>query len=463
MKSMVFIIFFLSKVLLTYSEENRNDTPILFIYDASSSMSTQIDGKTRMQIVLDAISNSIDNLPQNQKIGLMVYGNRDKEDCEDVEFLVGMDNRSKEQIIDTLASVTPLGETPIAYSIRLATDKLRESKIPATIILITDGIESCGGNICDEVQVAKNEGINFRLHIIGFALNTNETKQLRRAAFEGDGNYYNATNVSELEEGLNESFDHTIDKPKNNVTIYTVKNGKAIDALVKAYDLVSKQDPISIRTYGDTTSFYLPPSYYKFEASPLDGSVVKMVTLPKVQSFEGITVHHDIRFVSNKIAVTTTNNGKNWDCIVKVKTLNGNIVASTRTYQQPKELEVYPGTYNITIQALAMDGVDTYTEIKNVTINKRTTPVSYNFKTGKMALETKLDDKYIDCVVMVSDVNSKKNVLAERTYWREKEFTLNPGKYEVKIVPLGAYRDKEPQTITVDVLQGKTTNEKVIF
>jgi Ca-activated chloride channel family protein len=195
----------------------------------------------------------------------------------------------------------------------------------------------------------------------------------------------------------------------------------------------------------------------------LDGSNIKKVTLSNVQSFEGITVHRDIKFVSEKIAVTTTNNGENWDCIVKVKSLNGNIIASARTYQQTKELEVNPGTYNISIQALAMDGIDTYKEIKNITVNKGTIPVSYNFKTGKMSLSTMADDKSIDCVVMVTDVNSKKNVSAERTYAREKEFLLNPGKYDVKIVPLGAYRDKDPQTITVNVLQGETTNEKVIF
>ena len=460
---MVFIIFFLSEVLLAFSEENRINLPILFVYDASGSMSTQLDGKARMQIVLDAISDSFDKLSENQKLGLIVYGNRDKEDCEDAEFLVGMDNKSKKQFIDTLTSVTPLGKTPLAHSIRIAIDKLRESKVPATIILITDGIESCGGNINDVVKAAKKDGIEFRLHIIGYGLNINETYQLRHAAFEGEGNYFHATDAKELEEALSESYRHTVDKPKNNVTIYTTKNGKAIDALVKAYDLVSKQKPISTRTYGDTASFYLPPSYYKFVATPLDGSVVKMVTISKAQSFKGIKVHHDIKFISNKIAVTTTNNGENWDCIVKVKTLNGDIVASTRTYQHPIELEVYPGTYNISIQALAMDGEDTYTEIKNITVSKGKTPVSYNFKTGKMLLETKIDDKSIDCVVMISDVNSKMNILAERTYWQEKEFTLNPGKYDIKIVPLGAYRDKKPQTITVDVLQGKTTNEKVIF
>lgn len=462
MKSMAFIIFFLFDVILAYSEENQTKAPILFIYDASSSMRTQTDGKTRMQIVLDVISHSINKLPKDQKIGLMVYGHRNKEDCEDAEILIEMDNTSKENIINTLMSVTPLGMTPLAYSTALAIDKLRESKIRTTIILIANSTESCGGNICDVVSTAKEEGIKFRLHIIGFELKINDTKQLRYAATAGDGNYYDAPDAEGLAEALNETFQHTVDKPQNNVTVYTVKNGKAIDAVVKAYDLISKKNPISVRTYGDTASFYLPPSTYNFEVTPLDGSV-KMITVPNIQSFKGITVHQDISFVSEKIAVTTTNNGKNWDCIVKVKTLGGNIVASARTYQHPKELEVNPGTYNISIQALAMEGTDTYTEIKNVNISKGTTPVSYNFKTGKIRLATLANDKSIDCLIMVSEVNSGKNISAERTYAQEKEFLLTPGKYEVKVVPLGPYKDKEIQTVAVDVVQGETTNRKVIF
>ncbi len=462
MKSMVFIIFFLSKILLAFSEEKQTDSPILFIYDASGSMWTQIDGKTRMQIATDVISNAVNKLADNQKIGLMVYGHREKDDCEDVEFLVGMNNQSKAKIINSLESLTPLGKTPLAYATGLAIDKLRKSGIAATIVLITNGTESCEGNICDVVSAAK-KNIEFRLHIIGFGLKIAETKQLRCAATAGDGNYYNATDAKELEEALNETFQHTVDKPKNNVTVYTVKNGKAVDAVVKAYDLISKRNPVSVRTYGDTASFYLPASNYKFEVTPVDESNIKMITVPNVQSFEGITVHREIKFVSQKIALNITNNRENWDCIVKIKTQNGNVVASARTYQQPIELEVNPGTYTISVRALEMNGTDNYTEIKNVTVNKGTTPVSYNFETGKMVLETTAEDKSIDCVVMISEPNSGKNISAERTYGHEKEFLLTPGKYEVKIVPLGDYKDRKSQTIPVDIVQGKTTKEKVNF
>lgn len=463
MKSKV-LFFLLITHYFVCAQESQNKSPILFIYDASGSMWAQVEGKSRIQIARDVLSGSLQKLPDDQKIGLMAYGHRKKGDCEDVEFLVGMDNVSKEEIIHSLEAVKPLGMTPLAYSATMAIGKLRELNIRTTIILITDGIESCGGNICDVVTAAKKEGIEFRLHIIGFGLKESDTEQLKCAALAGEGNYYDASDAEGLENVLNETFKQTVDKPNGNVTVFAVKNGQPIDALVKAYDLISKRAPISVRTYGDTAAFFLPPSTYNFEVSPLEGSDVKMITVPNVQSFEDRVIHKEFSFNSGKIGVTTTNNGENWDCIVKVSDQSGNVIASVRTYKAPKELDINPGTYNISIQALVMEGLNTSTEIKNITVgSNKIMPVSFNFKTGKLLLETFVGDKSVDSIVTISEANSGKGVSAKRTYGREKEILLNPGKYLVKAVPLGDHKNRESKTITVDVTQNQNTTKKIIL
>jgi Ca-activated chloride channel family protein len=189
-----------------------------------------------------------------------------------------------------------------------------------------------------------------------------------------------------------------------------------------------------------------------------------MVTVANVQSFEDKIVHQDISFDGGKVAVTTTNNGENWDCIVKLMDQDGKVVASVRTYQAPKEMEVNPGIYNISMQALAMDGIETFTKIENIEIkSNETTPVSYNYKTGKAVIETFADGKSIDGAVNINEVTSGKNVSGGRTYGREKEFLLNPGKYQVKLSPLGNYKNRKPQTITIEVKQNETTSKKVNF
>lgn len=123
------------------------------------------------------------------------------------------------------------------------------------------------------------------------------------AAGAGDGQYYNAADASGLGNVLNEATSETIDKPKGNVSVYAVKNGIAIDAWVKAYDVIGKGAPISVRTYQDTVYFYLPPSKYDFEVKPLEGSDVNMVTVSGVQSFEDKIVHQNISFDGGKIGL----------------------------------------------------------------------------------------------------------------------------------------------------------------
>lgn len=461
----------LAALLFAFQGTSQNNlsasepSPIIFIYDASGSMWGLLQGKTKMEIATDVLSTAVNNLPTNQNVGLVAYGHRKKGDCKDVETLVSMDNSSKSKITSSLKSIKPLGMTPLAYSATLVIDNLRKSKKKATIILVTDGIESCNGNICDVVSAAKKEGIDFKLHIIGFGLKAGETEQLKCAAKAGDGQYYDAADASGLGDVLNEATAESVDKPKGNVSVYAVKNGKAIDAVVKAYDVVAKRAPISVRTYRDTVYFYLPPSKYNFEVTPLEGSDVKMIAAEGIQSFEDKVVHRTISFDGGKIGTTTTNNGKNWDCLVKILDKDGKTVASLRTYNEPKEVEINPGTYKVTIQALGdMKGMDTFAEINNVQVQASgLQPISYNFSTGKAFIDAKGDGNSIDSVVTIDDASSGKNVAGGRTYNRGRDFLLNPGTYKVKVAPLGDYKDRKPQSFTIEVKIGESISKTVNF
>ena len=352
----------------------------------------------------------------------------------------------------------------MAYSALQVIDKLRLTKLKATIILVTDGIESCDGNICDVIKAAKKEGIDFKLHIIGFGLKDGDTQQLKCAAEAGDGNYYDAADAGGLGDVLDEATATTVDEPDGNVSVYTIKNGIAIDALIKAYDIISKRKPISVRTYQDTAYFYLPPSKYNFEVMPLEDSDVDMVTVSNIESFEDKIVHKTISFDGGKLGITTTNNGKNWDCVVKLIDQNGKVEASERTYTTPKEVEVNPGIYKATIQALAMEGMDTYTEIENIKISSTgITPISHDFKTGNFEIYTKAENENIDTVVTIKEVNSGKSVAVSRTYHRGTKFLLNPGTYQVNVQPLGDHKKKNPQTFTIEVKPGEVTTNELKF
>jgi Ca-activated chloride channel homolog len=77
---------------------------------------------------------------------------------------------NKKALIESVQSIHPKGKTPIAASMRLAVDQLKELEDETTIILISDGQETCDPDPCAVVQQLKDTGIKFILHVIGFDL-----------------------------------------------------------------------------------------------------------------------------------------------------------------------------------------------------------------------------------------------------------------------------------------------------
>ncbi len=446
------------------NDELEMPSPIIFIYDASGSMWGQIQGKAKMQIAAEVLTTAVSSLPENQKIGFVAYGHRKPKDCRDVEFMVDIDNADKLLVNKSILEIKPLGKTPLAYSAEQVINKLRTNKQKATIILVTDGIESCEGNICKVIKEAKDEGIDFKLHIVGFGLKSGETEQLECAAKAGDGQYYDAADANGLSEVINAATNTTIDEPAGNVSVYATKNGKALDVLVKAYDNLSKRKPILLRTYQNKAFVYLPPSTYNLEVLPLENTDLDMITVPNIQSFEDKIVHQMISFDAGTLEFATTNNGKYWDSIVKVIDQKGKVAASFRTYQNKQKAEINPGVYKVTIQALTLEGIATYTELEDVQlIAGEITTAAYDFKSGNFNIITTVENENIDTIVTIKEKSTGKNVAGSRTYTKGAKFLLNPGLYEVKVVPLGVNKGKPQQVIQVEVRQNEITQRQLNF
>ena len=67
-----------------------------------------------------------------------------------------------------LESLHPAGVSPIAYSLKQAVenDMLDNLRYNYSLILITDGGESCNGNICEVVKMLLEKKINFKPYIV---------------------------------------------------------------------------------------------------------------------------------------------------------------------------------------------------------------------------------------------------------------------------------------------------------
>jgi len=441
MKKLILILSCISFSFIGNTQTKQNPevpSPIIFIYDASGSMWGQLQGKTKMEIAASVLTSSIKELPENQNIGLVAYGHRKKGDCLDVETLVAMDNSSKSKISTAIDNIKPLGKTPLALSAKKVIDQLRSSKEKATIILITDGIESCDGNICDVVAAAKKEGIDFKLHIVGFGLKSQETKQLKCAAKAGEGNYYDAADASGLSIAMSEVVTETIDKPKGNHGVYASKNGEAIDALVIAYKSGTKNEAGGTRTYGDTSYVFLPRGLYDIEVRPLENTKISPITITNVQTYNDKVTHQMVRFDGAKIKLVTTNNDQNWDCVVDIINEEGKRVAGHRTYNKVNTFDIDPGTYTIKTRPLKLIGLETEMITENIVIEAgETESVVHNLKTGTAKLGVQTNGTLVDVVLNIYASDKKTHIGGARTYTsasgNPRAFQITPGQYTVQL------------------------------
>ncbi|WP_178987007.1 vWA domain-containing protein [Winogradskyella schleiferi] len=466
MKKIMLLTIFLCFGFILNAQEQPS--PILFIYDASGSMWGQLDGQTKKEIASSVLASTVGNLPNNQNVGLIAYGHRKKGDCDDIEYMVDLSNHSKTKITDAIEKMNPTGKTPLARSATMAITSLKENNTKATIILITDGIESCDGNICNVVTEAKANGVDFKLHIVGFGLKDGETKQLKCAANAGGGHYYNVADAGGLGDVLNEVTTQTVDKPNENFSIYATKNGAPVDAWIKATKSGSKEAVDGSRTYRDSGWVYLPPGKYDIAIRPLEGTDIPGTTIT-VEMKEGDIKHENISFDGGTLEVFATNNGKGWDTSVKMIDVNtGKVATNVRTYGKVKTMEVPAGNYKITFQALVLKGNDTYFEADNIKVSANsTTPISHNFESGfaKIGAQTS-SGELIDATVNFHDVNSDKRITGARTYTSAKsnprEFLLNPGTYTVYLRTLGKHKGHS-DSFTITVKAGETVEKITTF
>ena len=118
------------------------------VLDASGSMWGQIDGVAKITIAQTVIQQLLETLPATQELGLMAYGHRRKGDCSGIEQLIAPAADRRDTIAAAVAKISPKGKTPLSAAVRQAADALRHSEEKATVILISDGEETCGLDPC---------------------------------------------------------------------------------------------------------------------------------------------------------------------------------------------------------------------------------------------------------------------------------------------------------------------------
>jgi Ca-activated chloride channel family protein len=222
---MRFILFFLVPGVLlgqnfTKVKQMPDKTRILFVLDASGSMRQDWEGEKRMDAAKKVLTEIVDQYRFDNKLemALRVYGHQYDskfKNCQDTKLEVGFAATNHEQLKAKLRSLDPKGYTPIALSLEKATTDFPTTEgIRNVIILITDGLESCGGNPCALSLALQKKKIFLRPFVVGMGIEPDLLKN-----FDCMGRFYNTKNSREFKNVMNDIMQQTLRKTTVSVEL----------------------------------------------------------------------------------------------------------------------------------------------------------------------------------------------------------------------------------------------------
>ncbi len=179
---------------------DMNFPEVMIILDGSGSMwgTTEASHETKIKAAKDVLHQIVPSLPAEVKLGLTVYGHRQKGCCDDIEIMIPAGSDDRSLLLNKVDSISPKGKTPIADSIAMVVDELKTKENETTIILVSDGEETCNPDPCGVVKTLKATGIKFILHVVGFDVDRMQKEELACLAEAGGGHYFAAADAAAL-------------------------------------------------------------------------------------------------------------------------------------------------------------------------------------------------------------------------------------------------------------------------
>ncbi len=183
-----------------------NDRAVEIVIDASRSMWGRMDGEPKMVVAKQILQDVSDWMPADMDLALRAYGSTSPSDdgnCADSALLVPFGAENRWPIQQAIADLRPLGQTPIAYALNQAARDFGSLQNDRVVVLVTDGIESCGGDPVQAARELREQGI--MVHIVGFGLGNvadEDAASLQAVADASGGRYVTAGSAEELKEAL---------------------------------------------------------------------------------------------------------------------------------------------------------------------------------------------------------------------------------------------------------------------
>ena len=382
-------------------------------------------------------------------MALRVYGHQRQyppQVCNDTRLEVPFSKDNVAKIKHVLKTIIPKGTTPIAYSLAQSVNDFTPcDNCRNVVILITDGLEECGGDPCLVSLELQKKGIVLKPFIIGIGKDF-------KSSFDCVGSYFDATNEKEFRSALNVIISRTLNPTSVQVNLLDAyHNPTETNVNMTFYDNISGK--IKYNYIHSQNSKGVPDT---LEIDPLLTYDIVVHTIPQVRKDSiKITsgIHNTIGIDAPQGFLTFKTGGnstiKNLPCIIHKEGSHETI--NVQEFDQTEKYIV--GSYDIEVLCLPR------IEVKGVIIAQSHT-TTVDIPLPGIAVIQKSTNGYGSLYIQEKDnmkwiYNLKDNPQQQETLY------LQPGNYRVvfrsKFSNKASYSVDKP----FEVLPGQTVNVKL--
>ena len=141
----------------------------MIVLDGSGSMSGMGFDRRRDARIVEAraaLGEVLPGIERVRRLGLVTYGPGEGRVCERVDLVFRPAPNAAGPILERVDALWPAGATPLTRAVRTAAAALDGAG--GTVVLVTDGKETCGGNPCALADRLALMRPGLTVHVIGF-------------------------------------------------------------------------------------------------------------------------------------------------------------------------------------------------------------------------------------------------------------------------------------------------------
>ncbi len=187
----------------TQSNESEGgiETAVL-VFDASKSMADPLGSVPKMKAAKQAVGALVAKWDRDIPLGLTAYGHRGT-GCSDIDVLAPVGTLRPKTFTSKVNALRPRGFSPLAEAVIRAAEQLDYEHNQATIIVVSDGADTCHADPCEMAELLESRALDLRIDVIGVGVTEPDgERQLACMARATGGKYQNVHDETALGSAL---------------------------------------------------------------------------------------------------------------------------------------------------------------------------------------------------------------------------------------------------------------------